>query len=52
MAPKNKDSFMVEKEIGGTVYIVRIQFSDNARETAVEKVKRLILHDIERLDSS
>lgn len=34
-----------EKQIGDTTYIVESVFSDNAKETAYDKLKRLILND-------
>ena len=36
---------VVEKVIGDTVYIIENAVSEDARETAYEKVRRLILHD-------
>ena len=36
---------VVEKVIGDTMYIIENTVSDDARETAYEKVRRLILHD-------
>ena len=38
---------VVEKVIGDTMYIIENAVSDDARETAYEKVRRLILHDTE-----
>ena len=38
---------VVEKVIGDTMYIIENTVSDDARETAYEKVRRLILHDTE-----
>ncbi len=37
----------VKKTIGDTVYITEYAVSDHARETAFEKLKRLILSDAE-----
>ena len=34
---------VIRKEIGGTIYIVESAVSSSARETAYDKVKRLIL---------
>ena len=34
---------VTQKSIGGTIYYVESQISDSARETAYDKVKRLIL---------
>ena len=34
-----------EKQIGDTIYIIESAFSRNAKETAYDKLKRLILND-------
>ena len=39
----------MEKKIGGTTYIVTSEYSKNATETAVQKMKRLILKDAEKV---
>ena len=38
---------ILEKTIGNTIYIVEYTVSDCAKETAYEKVKKLILNDTE-----
>lgn len=38
---------IVEKTIGDTTYIVEYVVSDSAKETAYDKVKKLILNDTE-----
>ena len=38
---------VVKTVIGDTMYIIENTVSDDARETAYEKVRRLILHDTE-----
>ena len=38
---------VVEKVIGDTMYIIENTVSDDARETAYERIRRLILHDTE-----
>ena len=38
---------VVRKTIGDTTYIVEYAVSDSAKETAYEKVKKLILNDTE-----
>ena len=43
---------IVERTIGDTVYIVENVISDKARETAYDKVKKLILNDTESSDKS
>ena len=42
---KDFDFPVVVKKIRGTTYIVTGQHSPTARETAVEKMKRIILND-------
>ena len=37
--------FINAKKIGDTIYIIENTVSESARETAYEKVKRLILND-------
>lgn len=39
----------LERKIGGTTYIVTGQFSTTARETAIEKIERIILQESEKL---
>ena len=41
----------VQKTIGDTLYITEYAVSDHARETAYEKLKRLILNDVESLEN-
>ena len=41
----------VQKTIGDTLYITEYAVSDHARETAYEKLKRLILNDAESLEN-
>ena len=38
---------VIKKMVDGTLYIIEYAVSENARETAYEKVKRLILKDTE-----
>ncbi|MCF2601038.1 hypothetical protein I6E26_05645 [Anaerovibrio lipolyticus] len=40
---------VITKIIGDTVYIIENAISENAKETAYEKVKRLILNDTDIL---
>ena len=40
----------IEKRIGATVYRVTGTFSTTAKETADQKMRRLILRDAEKLD--
>lgn len=39
---------IVFKEMGGTLYITYGYFSPEARETATEKINRLLLKDVEQ----
>jgi len=39
----------LKKKIGGTTYIVTGHFSENARETATDKVRRIILKESENI---
>ena len=44
---KEDRSAVVETVIGDTMFIIENTVSNDARETAYEKVRRLILHDTE-----
>lgn len=39
----------LEKEIGGTTYRITSTYSKNATETAVQKMRRLILKDADKV---
>ena len=39
----------IEKKIGGTTYRITSVYSRNATETAVQKMRRLILKDAEKV---
>lgn len=41
---------VTEKVIGDTLYIVESAVSSNAKETAYDKLKRMILNDIKNLE--
>ena len=41
-------SRITKTSIGGTVYIVESMVSDTAKETAYDKLKRMILGELER----
>jgi hypothetical protein len=41
---------ITEKEIGDTLYIIESAVSSTARETAYDKLKRMILNDTESLE--
>lgn len=38
---------VIKKKIGDTVYIIENVISENAKETAYDKVRRLVLKDTE-----
>ena len=42
---EEKTIHTIEKQIGDTIYIVESAVSSNAKETAYDKLKRLILND-------
>lgn len=46
---KENTPVVITKTIGDTVYIIENVISENAKETAYEKVKRLILNDTDIL---
>ena len=39
----------VRKQIGKTTYIVRIHFSETAKETMEDKIKRLLREEVRRM---
>ena len=44
----NKPVSVTEKVIGDTLYIIESAVSDTAKETAYDKLKRMILNEMER----
>ena len=44
---KISDTPALVKTIGKTTYIVNVHFSETARETVADKLKRLIASDVE-----
>ena len=36
----------LRKQIGGTMYVVRVHFNEDAKETMKDKIKRLIENDV------
>lgn len=36
----------LRKQIGGTMYVVRVHFNEDAKETMNDKIKRLIENDV------
>lgn len=42
----DKSSYVIKKMVDGTLYIIENTVSPNAKETVYDKVKRLILKDL------
>lgn len=36
----------LRKQIGGTMYVVRVHFNEDAKESMKDKIKRLIENDV------
>ena len=36
----------LRKQIGGTMYVVRVHFNEDAKETMKDKIKRLMENDV------
>lgn len=49
MADRRLRGPTMEKEIGGTMYKVTSTYSEKATETAVQKMRRLILKDADKV---
>ena len=47
---ENKPVSVTEKVIGDTLYIIESAVSSAAKETAYDKLKRMILNDIKSLE--
>jgi len=45
---EEKTESVTEKVIGDTLYIIESTVSDTAKETAYDKLKRMILNELER----
>ena len=39
----------VRKQIGKTTYIVRVHFSETAKETMEDKIKRMLLEEVRKM---
>ena len=52
MSDNKQNGPTLEKKIGGTTYKVTSVYSQKATETAVQKMERLILKDIEKVTKS
>ena len=43
---KSHTPVALRKQIGGTVYVVRVHFNEDAKEIMKDKIKRLIENDV------
>ena len=43
---KSHTPVALRKQIGGTTYVVRVHFNEDAKETMKDKIKRLIENDV------
>ena len=43
---QNHTPVALRKQIGGTMYVVRVHFNEDAKETMKDKIKRLIENDV------
>ena len=43
---KSHTPIALRKQIGGTMYVVRVHFNEDAKETMKDKIKRLIENDV------
>ncbi len=43
---KTNTPVALRKQIGGTTYVVRVHFNEDAKETMKDKIKRLIENDV------
>ena len=43
---KSHTPVALRKQIGGTMYVVRVHFNEDAKETMKDKIKRLIENDV------
>ena len=43
---KSHTPVALRKQIGGTMYVVRVHFNEDAKETMKDKIKRLIESDV------
>ena len=46
---KSHTPVALRKQIGGTMYVVRVHFNEDAKETMKDKIKRLIESDVKML---
>lgn len=43
---KSHTPVALRKQIGGTMYVVRVHFNEDAKETMKDKIKRLMENDV------
>lgn len=46
-ATETKEKRITEKQVGDTLYIIESVFSQDAKQTPYDKIKRLILSEVE-----
>ena len=43
---KSHPPVALRKQIGGTMYVVRVHFNEDAKETMKDKIKRMLENDV------
>ena len=43
---KTNTPVALRKQIGGTTYVVRVHFNEDAKESMKDKIKRLIVNEV------
>ena len=43
---KSHTPVVLRKQIGGTMYVVRVHFNEDAKETMKDKIKRMLENDV------
>ena len=43
---KSHTPVALRKQIGGTMYVVRVHFNEDAKETMKDKIKRMLENDV------
>ena len=47
--PKPNDCPTIRRKIGKTTYIVRVHFSETAKETTEDKIKRMLRDEVRKM---
>ncbi|MDU4971625.1 MULTISPECIES: transposon-encoded TnpW family protein [Clostridia] len=47
--PKTNDCPTIRRKIGKTTYIVRVHFSETAKETMEDKIKRMLREEVRKM---